>query len=110
MYNWEELKAIGILVLAAFVGRILFYRSLYLQGNFKERLKCRMIRWILELPVLLTVAMAAFEIVLYFELRPQTGMIVAIVLGFIGLEGLKAWLDDYLAYKGKGMKRREDDK
>lgn len=110
MYSLEELKTLCFLVAAAMLGRILFYRSLAMKGSFKQRVKIRLLRWLWELPVIMTIAIAAFETVVYFELRPSSGLLVAIVLGFLGLETLKVWIEDYLEVKaGCNPKRRRSD-
>lgn len=107
MYSLEELKTLGFLVGAAILGRILFYRSLALQGNFRQRLKVRFLRWLWELPVIMAIAIASFEAVAYFHLRESAGLVIAISLGFVGLETLKAWLDEYLTHKAD-RKRAND--
>jgi len=99
MYSWEELKTLGFFIAAAMLGRLLFYRGLVLQGTFKDKVKLRMLRWLWELPVLIAIAMASFETVNYFNLRPSSGMLIAVVMGFMGLEAIKVWVDDYLSSK-----------
>ncbi len=111
MYSWEEIKALGFFLGAAMLGRMLFYRSLMLEGSFKQRVKVRILRWLWELPVILAIALTAFEIVTYFELRHTSGVIIAVVMGFMGLETLKVWIDDYMEtrFLGKNPGRRASD-
>jgi len=112
MYTPEEFKTIGVFLGAAIIGRLLFYRSLVLEGPFKHRVKVRLLRWLWELPVIITIAFASVEVVDYFKFHHHTGIIVAIVLGYIGLESLKIWFDDYLEAKyncdGKRRRRQSD--
>lgn len=112
MYSPEEVKTLAFLIGAAILGRILFYRNLALKGSFKNRVKVRMLRWLWELPVILVIAIAAFEFVEYFALRESSGLLAAIVMGYIGLETIKVWIEDYVETKASNKcpgRRAEDD-
>ena len=112
MYSPEELKTLGIFLLAALLGRILFYRSLVLEGSFKQKVKVRLLQWLWELPVIMVVALVSFEIVTHFALQDHTGLVVAVAIGFIGVNTLKIWLEDWMESKIHRRcpnRRKEDD-
>ena len=111
MYSLEEIKSLLYLIGAAVIGRMLFYRKVCIKGSLKERVKIRLFKWLWEIPVILAIAISSFEMVLYFELRPQAGLVFAIMFGFIGLETLRIRFDDYLDSKlpVKNLHRRESD-
>jgi hypothetical protein len=112
MYSFEEVKTLMFLVGAAVLGRVLFYRSMCLEGSFKQRLKIRLLQWLWEIPVVVTVALLAFESVVYFQLRPSAGIVFAIFIGYVGIGTLKIWLEDWMETRVRGRnpgRRKEDD-
>lgn len=111
MYSGEEIKTLLFLVGAAVIGRLLFYRTLFIEGSFKQRVKIRLLQWLWELPVIITVALVAYESVFYFQLRPSAGIVLSILIGYVGIGVLKIWVEDYLECKlrGKNPGRRKSD-
>ena len=111
MYSWEELKTLGFFIAAAILGRLLFYRSLIVRGSFKQRVKIRMLQWLWELPVIMAIGIVSHAIAEEFTLKPNSGLLIALVMGFIGLETIKVWMEDYLETKiiGRNPGRREED-
>lgn len=99
MYSPEELKVLAIFILAAILGRILFYRGVLFDGTFKQKIKIKCLQWLWELPVVITIALIAFEATEYFKFQSHTGNIVAIAVGYIGVNTFKIWVEEWLEAK-----------
>lgn len=109
MYTPEEVKTLALLLGAAVVGRLLFYRNMAMEKRFSERVKIRCLQLLWELPVVIAIAFASFELAYYFGLAPRAGVVIGMIMGYVGMDTIKFLIEDYIRQRfyRPGEKSRE---
>lgn len=93
MYVPEEWAKILWVAGAAVVGRLLAKRRQLYHGKTKfDRLMAKAVDWLWEVPTLIAITLISYEGAAFFELPERTAMVLAVVIGYLGIETTKTLL------------------
>lgn len=93
MYLPEEWAKILWVAGAAVIGRLLAKRKQLYHGRSRfERLKAKILDWLWEVPTLVAITLVSYEGAAFLALPERTAMVMAVVIGYLGIETTKTLL------------------
>lgn len=113
MYTVEEIKLLIGFMIFSLLGRLLFYRDKWrTRKTFKEKVKCRLLSWVWEIPILLFFGLIGIAVMDRWGTSfTEAGLTVAF-LAYMGLETIKIffydWLNTRISRKEKKWENGDD--
>lgn len=83
------------------IGRLLTKRRrLAKSRHWSCQVLTQLIDWLWELPIIVAITIISYEVSIFYSLPDRSAMVIAIAVGYIGLDTIKVIIINYLNERG----------